>query len=233
MSGRRTDEQTERLLSDAVHRDFEAELRRIPPREELEKKLSFSPEHTERMERLFSSEPEKAPPAPVKDKRAVKYLSRAAAVFCVAMTAVFCLLLTSPLVRAGIADTYMLWTGASPQPDNSEADSVWYAQYVPEGFEPQGTLEDGPNSWVLFRSAEGRELKLMVRPASDPDTGQNSFVVYGSVEADGVRYELAFSTEAENPSNAVFWSRNGLGFALASDMPADELADIARSIDIK
>ncbi|MFJ3388649.1 hypothetical protein [Lysinibacillus sp. NPDC086135] len=94
----------EALFRQAIIDEFNEEIDSIPPKEELIKTISFSPEFELRMKRLFAREKRKG-----YYKKVLFYSKRVAAVFVITTTKIFGMRLFNPEVRAAVKNTVVEW----------------------------------------------------------------------------------------------------------------------------
>jgi hypothetical protein len=218
------------VFAQAVIKNFEDELNEIPPREELEKRYSFSESHIAKMKKLFRRDKQKE----ILRKIGIWGRPTAAAII-TAMALLFGALLLSPQVRAVVSEVVIQWyekftsftSGTTEQTDIDNLE--FWPTYLPEGFSQHEVLQSGSINEIYFFNTEGNDITLVYLESSDAIAVNNEDVLYSTVTNNNVVYHI-FESKEEGTRSSIVWDMNGYRFTLLSEYPIKELQKMATSI---
>ncbi|MCL2083312.1 MAG: DUF4367 domain-containing protein [Oscillospiraceae bacterium] len=224
------------LLRLAVIENHQRDLAAIPPRKELERTYSFSPDHEMRMEKLFAKSSKK-------HIHPIKVLRRAAAAVIIAVALMFSALLTNAEVRASVWNAVVEWyseftrfvfnssefdIGVEPGDENSR----WYPSHLPDGFVETNSEILGDITYIDFGDSSGDTIVLSCTKETQALAVDNEHSRYSSTTNDGVNYHV-FAATSEEYLSKVLWERDGYSFFLESCIASDKLLEIAFSVERK
>lgn len=224
----------EALFRQAIIDEYNEEIDSIPPKEELIKTVTFSPEFELRMKRLFAREKRKG-----YYKKALSYSKRVAAVFVITTTIIFGMLLFNPEVRADVKNTVVEWydkfTSFIFQSEASDTSKIneWRPKYLPTGYYENIVEKLGKSTNIEYVDSQGNIVYLSYRPE-----GNNTNISVDNenheIESETINGQEAFIARAtsEEFENGVIWSMEGYTLSLWSKLPIDELIKIAQSVGL-
>ncbi len=222
----------EALFRQAIIDDYNEEIDSIPPEEDLVETISFSPEFELRMKKLFAHERRKE-----FLKKAFNYGRRAAAVFVVAVTILFCMLLFNPEVRAAVKNTVVEWydkfTSFIFQEENSDIDEKkeWQPEYLPAGYRKNSVEKLGRATNIEYTNDLGGAIYFSYRPDGNDTniSADNENHVFENDTIDGHEAYIIKATK-DGFENGLIWNLDGYTFNIWSELPIKELIKIAKSI---
>lgn len=222
----------EALFRQAIIDEYNKDIDSIPPKEELIKTITFSPEFELKMKKLFAREKRR-------DylKKALTYSKRVAAVFIITTTLIFGILLFSSEVRAAVKNTVVEWydkfTSFIFQGEASDTNKKmeWQPEYLPTGYNEIFVEKLGKSTNIEYVDPQGNIIYLSYRPEEN-DTNisvdnENHEIESGTISGQEAYIVKATSEEFEN---GVIWSMEGYTLSLWSKLSVDELVKIAQSI---
>lgn len=224
----------EALFRQAIIDDYNDEIEGIPPRKELMKKISFSPEFELRMIKLFA-----------RDRRrnilvnSIYFGKRVAVVFVLAVTILSLVLLTNPEVRAAIKNTIVEWYDKYTSiifRGQEVSDTVTIKEFkfqnIPSGYSESLVGKFGKTTDMEYENDMGDIIYISYWPESNSTniSVDNENHIINSMHING---HEAFIAEATNEDfdNGIVWSMEGYRFTIWSKLPIDELIKIVESID--
>ncbi|MDF2486138.1 MAG: hypothetical protein K0R46_2306 [Herbinix sp.] len=221
----------EALFRQAIIADYNEEIDSIPPKERLMEIISFSPEFEVRMKKLFTREKQKD-----LFRKVLKYGKQAAAVFVVATTVVFGMLLFNSEVRAAIKNTAVEWydkfTSFIFQGDSDTNEKTeWQPEYLPTGYRENSNDKLGKATNIEYINDHDDTIYLSYRPE-----GNNTNISVDNenhlVESETINGHEAYIAKATNDDfeNGVIWNMEGYTFSIWSKLPIEELIKVAQSI---
>lgn len=197
--------------------------------------ISFSPEFELKMKKLFVRERRK-------DflKKALHYVKRTAAVFVIATTIIFAILLFNPEVRAAVKNTVVEWydkfTSFIIQGETSHIDEKkeWRPEYLTTGYRENTIEKFGKRTNIEYVNDTGDVIRLSYRPEGN-DTNISVDNENHRIEGGAINEHEAYIVKATNDDfeSGVIWSIDGYTFNVWSKLPIDELIKIAQSISNK
>lgn len=222
----------EALFRQAIIDEYNEEIDLIPPKEELIKTITFSPEFGLKMKKLFAREKRR-------DylKKALTYSKRVAAVFVITTTLIFGILLFSPEVRAAVKNTVVEWydkfTSFIFQGEASDTNKKmeWQPEYLPTGYYENFVEKLGKSTNIEYADPQGNIVYLSYRPEEN-DTNISVDNESHEIESRIINGQEAYIVKAtsEEFENGVIWSMEGYTLSLWSKLSVDELIKIAQSI---
>lgn len=222
----------EALFRQATIDEYNEEIDLIPPKEELIKTITFSPEFGLKMKKLFAREKRR-------DylKKALTYSKRVAAVFVITTTLIFGILLFSPEVRAAVKNTVVEWydkfTSFIFQGEASDTNKKmeWQPEYLPTGYYENFVEKLGKSTNIEYADPQGNIVYLSYRPEEN-DTNISVDNESHEIESRIINGQEAYIVKAtsEEFENGVIWSMEGYTLSLWSKLSVDELIKIAQSI---
>ena len=219
----------EALFRQAVIDNFLEELDSLPPEEELAKLYTFSPEHETRMQRLFAREARRE-----RTRAVIMWTRRAAAVFVIAVTIIFGVLMFNPQVRAAVVETVTEWyekfvrfTSNAPEMAKTNLEPG----YIPDGFVEIVRDSDDIMTTIIY-DGESDTIVFQSFRSSGSLSVDNENNNYEIRKIDGIEYHV-FTTSLDNGENSIVWDIDGQRYAIFSIISIDELLAIAISIEGK
>lgn len=218
------------VFAQAVIKNFEDELKEIPPRQELEKMYSFSVSHIAKMKKLFRQEKRRD------IFRKIGIWGRStAAVIVIAMALLLGALLLSPQVRAAVSEVIIQWyekftsftSGTTEQTDIDNLE--FWPTYLPEGFSRHEVLQSGSINEINFFNTEGNDITLVYLESAGAIAVNNENVIYSTVTNNNFVYHI-FESKEEGTRSSIVWDMNGYRFTILSEYPIKELQKMAVSI---
>jgi hypothetical protein len=202
----------------------------IPPSAELKGKYPPSERQKARMQKLFDLDRRR-------DffKASFAFAKKAAAVFIVASVILSGVLMTSPEVRAAVAETIVKWYGefvhfVSPNESFHAFDPSDWEFDAPQGFVvAEDTVTPGSRV-VVCESENGDDFVLTVSPPDSNVYVDNENARYESVVRGGITYHVFVSDPKAVTDNRVYWKTQNASFLLLTSLPEESMMEIAQSV---
>ena len=217
----------EALFRQAVIDNFNEELDSLPPDEELAKIYTFSPEHENRMRRLFTLEARKE-----RTRTVIRWSRRAVAVIVIAVTIIFSTLMFVPQVRAAVAQTIIEWCDkfvrfTSRAPEEAKMDLA--PGYIPDGFNEIIRDESDTITTVIYENEDDMLLIFQASVASGSLSVDNENSNYEMCLIDDIEYHI-FTSTVEAEDSLVVWETKDQRYTISSMISIEEILAMATSI---
>jgi len=199
----------------------------LPPEDELARLYTFSPEHEERMKRLFAGEKRKE-----LLRLSVRLAMRVAATIAIAVSILFGSLMLVPEVRATVIRTVIEWFGEFVRftSDSPISDPInLEPMYLPTGFYEVLRDELDMSMAILYSNEEGSIITFESMQAGGLLSVDNEGAGYEIHVANGVEYHVLAANDLEG-ENTIIWDRGGQRYAVRSTEPVAELQKMAESL---
>lgn len=223
----------EALFRQAVIEEYEEEIDSIPPREWLQKQISFTPGFELRMMKLFARERRKE-----YLRKTLNVVKHVAAVFVITATVIFGILLFNPEVRAAVKSTVVEWYDYFTslifpgEPSDMKERHEWQPESLPIGYHENSVTILGRVTNIEYINKQNNTIYLSYRPEESNTNisidNENHLLKMETVNRHEAFIAKSMSDEFDN---GVIWSMDGYTFSLWSKLPIDELIRIAESIN--
>lgn len=221
----------EALFRQAVIDEYTEEIDSIPSKSELMKKISFSMEFELRMKKLLVREQRKE-----SLEKFIRFGKRAAAVFVVLTSILFCTMLLNYEVRAAVKNTIVEWydkfTSFIFQAETSDADKQkeWRPKYLPPGYNEISIEMLGKVTNIEYFNNEGDVIHFSYKPQGNVNISIDN--ENHTIEINTVNGYEAYTAESEEDGfeNGIIWSMDEYTFSIWSKLPLENIIEIAESV---
>ncbi|MCL2221852.1 MAG: DUF4367 domain-containing protein [Oscillospiraceae bacterium] len=217
----------ESLLRHAVIENFYEELDSLPPREELAKMYTASPEHEKRMRKLFARENRKEI-----SKKIQKIGRRAAAAALILVILLFSALMFNPEVRATVVETIKSWSQEFVRFTSPYAESEGTSKeptFIPAGFWEEHRSELDFITTVFYMNADGEHIMFESTAADGSVAVDGTDVEHDVIIEEGIEFHVFVSTD-ELADSFIVWEVGGWIYRLYSTIPVEYLQIMALSL---
>jgi hypothetical protein len=221
------DVEFELLLEQAVIANFYEELDSLPPREELAKMYTTTPEYDERMRKVFLREYRKDFYA-----KMLKICKRTVAAVLIIVTVLFGMLMFNPVVRATVVETIISWYQefvrfTSPAAEHEEHSKE--PAFVPSGFWEEYRIDRYYIVTIYYLNPAGDLIIFEALRAGGTLAVDGTDIEYSVVIDNGIEFHIFISTD-ELTGNFVVWEADGWRYRLYSTVSVEYLQEMAMSL---
>jgi hypothetical protein len=202
----------------------------IPPNAELRGLYPPSERQKTRMRKLFAMDRQR-------DffKASFAFAKKAAAVFIVASVILSGTLMTSPKVRAAVAETIVEWYTefihiVSPNENSPLFNPLAWELDAPQGFVVVADSITPNNRIVVCESENGGDFVLTISPLNSDVYMDNELAQYKSIEDGGLVYYVFLSESGTLVDNRAYWRNSRASFLISTNLPEESIMQIVRSV---
>jgi len=228
---KKTDENFDSLLTEALYKAAELDYGAIPTDDELDKIIKPSLQFQHKIKSLLRNN--KASLS--KHKSAIiKFIQSAAAVLIICTVLLGTLMLVSPTVRAAVVDFVRSWFEDRTEyytPDsNYNIDKEWVFEYIPDGFELLDVSKTELQLFHVYQNSDNSLLMISISDGRQAIDNEHSELSHAVLE-NGNSVDIYESNDFIYPSIIiVFDETSRLIITITSELPINELLMIAENI---
>ena len=227
LASKKKDNAFDEMLRQAIVEKFYEEVESLPPNDELAKLHTFTPEHETRMRKLFARDKRRD-----RIKDAARHCTKAAAMFMLAATLLFGLMMLVPQVRAAVYQTLMEWhdqyvkfKSEAPKTEKTNLEPT----YIPDGFVETERVELPEIVLITYTNSDTGEIITFDSTIASASTAvDNENKTYSICKTDDIEYHI-FTSTVEGGSSIIIWEIDSQRYCIISTYNVDDLVEMANS----
>ena len=224
------------ILETAVKDDFQQELDKFPPEEALRKGYTPSQELNQKIKKTIARNNHK-----IRIQKLGKITKRAAIIVAIILPIVTASLLSVEASRNAIFNAVMEWKSdhadiyfhqdsSNQASQDTDENSLYQPQYLPDGFTECSTIKIGPAYEIRYQNNENVSIIFDQTPSSKGKTMIDSeHATYKEIIINGQKAFL-LAAKIPNDKTQILWQSDKTSFKLSSSINPQELIKMVESM---